>query len=492
MNDARLRRLLGGILAATTLSMAGLSVRDTVVEGIPSLRLMEGHGWSGSLKIESERGQLRASLEGVPDSVLQVFDRNPFARMAGLTRPLHFPPRVTKTRLVLPKVAALPLLRGMGVARATADKVAVSKARTRGTAPISEPKATQPLPIAVPTPPVPDATGTDTPSMDARKFAKSGPDTPEVAKPTVEHPASPSVAIPSAPAPDTPSTTAPKPVTAPEASAPEVPSPDSVASPSSPSVPEAAQVDGAETPVAAAHKGVFTVVIDAGHGGKDPGARGAKADGTPVLEKMATLQVALKLRDALASHKGIRVVMTRDKDVFVELSGRTRIANAAKGDLFISLHCNSLPAGSKRRDEVDGFMVYLLREAVDQRDKAIERRENEAINYETGAHQTKEALSPVEWMLLDHQLNLYTKESERFAGLVVRKLQSEGPVTKERTGASQAGFFVLVGALMPSVLIEMGYVSSPADAAALTDPARQKKIAESIAEAIDQFRAGKR
>jgi N-acetylmuramoyl-L-alanine amidase len=237
---------------------------------------------------------------------------------------------------------------------------------------------------------------------------------------------------------------------------------------------------------------VFTVVVDAGHGGKDPGASGRREDGETVLEKMSTLQIARKLRDALSDRKGIKVVMTRDQDVFVELGGRTRIANAAKGDLFVSLHCNSLPHESKRRDEVGGFMVYLLREAKDASDRAIERRENEAIRYETGERQKKESLSPVEWMLLDHQLNEYTKESERFAGLVVRKLQSEGPVVKERTGAGQAGFFVLVGALMPSVLVEMGYLSNPSDVAALSDPQRQERIAQGIAQAIESFRNTRR
>ncbi|HXP90710.1 MAG TPA: N-acetylmuramoyl-L-alanine amidase [Fibrobacteria bacterium] len=469
MTGPRLPLLLGWILAASSLSLGGLSVKDTVVYGIPSLRMMEGKGWNGNLKIDSERGQLRATLEGMPDSVLVVFDRNPFARMGGLTRPMRFPPRVTKSRLVLPKETALALLHRMGVGRAAADKVDLVGARKK---------------IA------------DT-SVDARKpsrpmVAPMPPraDTPEVADRRVDTPSSPVVDTPASPDLDTPSV--PDAVSAPAVRTPEAPSADTVAIPQTPATPEVTGTEDAEPPAAASRKGVFTVVVDAGHGGKDPGARGRKADGTTVLEKMATLQVALKLRDVLAGHKGIKVVMTRDKDVFVELSGRTRIANAAKGDLFISLHCNSLPAGSKRRDEVDGFMVYLLREAMDERDKAIERRENDAINYETGEHQTKEALSPVEWMLLDHQLNLYTKESERFAGLVVRRLQSEGPVAKERTGASQAGFFVLVGALMPSVLIEMGYVSSPADAEALTDSARQKKIAEAIAEAIEQFRSGKR
>jgi N-acetylmuramoyl-L-alanine amidase len=466
MIDSRLPRLLGWILAASSLSMGGLSVKDTVVFGIPSLRLMEGRGWDGNLRIDSERGQLRATLEGVPDSVLVVFDRNPFAQMGGLTRPLRIPPRVTKSRLVLPKATALALLHRMGVARAAVDKVAVARTPRK----ISD-TSVAPIPPGAEMPKA-VATGAGTPTPSAVVAPSS---------PVVDTPTSPGLDTPVAPAPDA--------VSAPAARSPEAPEADTVAIPETPTTPDVAK---AEPPAATVHKGVFTVVVDAGHGGKDPGARGRKADGTTVLEKMATLQVALKLRDALAGHKGIKVVMTRDKDVFVELSGRTRIANAAKGDLFISLHCNSLPTGSKRRDEVDGFMVYLLREAMDERDKAIERRENDAIDYETGAHQTKEALSPVEWMLLDHQLNLYTKESERFAGLVVGKLQSQGPVAKERTGASQAGFFVLVGALMPSVLIEMGYVSSPADAAALTDPARQRRIAESIAESIEQFRSGKR
>jgi len=257
-------------------------------------------------------------------------------------------------------------------------------------------------------------------------------------------------------------------------------------------VPEEPAESTASPRGAPARKGVFTVVIDAGHGGKDPGAIGKRADETAVQEKMSTLAVARRLRDQLASRKDVRVVMTRDQDVFLELAERTRRANAAKGDLFVSLHCNSLPANSKRRDEVGGFMVYLLREAKDENDRAIERRENEAIRYETGERQKKQALSPVEWMMLDHQLNQYTKESERFAGLVVRKLGTEGPILKERTGAGQAGFFVLVGALMPSVLIEMGYVSNPSDAQSLTESDRQDRIARGIADAVDAFRAGKR
>lgn len=234
-------------------------------------------------------------------------------------------------------------------------------------------------------------------------------------------------------------------------------------------------------------KGVFTVVLDAGHGGKDPGAVGKKVGGKPLLEKDATLAIAKMVRDELRGHKGIRVVLTRDQDEFLSLGERTRIANKEKGELFVSIHCNSLPTASKRRDEVQGFMIYLLREAKSEADRAIERRENEAIRFETGERQRKEALSPLEWVMLEHQLNLFTKESERFAEIVVKNMESKGPVKKERTGAGQAGFFVLVGALMPSVLIETGYVSNDADARNLGSVSGRKAIARQIARSIQEF-----
>jgi len=427
-------------LGLAPLAWGSLSVKDTVVMGVPSVRLMEGEGWEGELKIDSERGEPRASLEGSKDSVLVVFDRNPFARMAGRTRPLSHPPRVTKSRLVLPKWATADLFRRLGVVRLASA---------------SKPK----------------------PETSAKPVTR--PEPPQVALPAAPPPVSP--APPSLDPPDAPDV----PDSADAATSPSPTESTAVAAAHAPSVPEVAS----PTPP---RKGTFTVVIDAGHGGKDPGASGKRSDETQVLEKMATLQIARKLRDQLNGRKDIHVVMTRDQDVFVELAERTHRANAAKGDLFVSLHCNSLPTNSKRREEVDGFMVYLLREAKDESDRAIERRENEAIRYETGERQKKEALSPVEWMMLEHQLNQYTKESERFAGLVVRKLQSEGPVTKERTGAGQAGFFVLVGALMPSVLVEMGYLSNASDADALSDTDRQERVARGIADAIESFKASRR
>jgi len=432
--------LLTLLFWGATLSRAEVSVKDTLVNGIPSIRFMAGPGTEGQLKIAQERGVLRASLEGTSDSILVVFDRNPFAQMMGRTRPLIFFPRVTKTRLVLAKSTASTLIRNLGLnlqAPARPDAVVATAPPLKETTPSraapSPAVAASPTVSAPPPPPLAPKVSDDAPDSDASKMDDTSDPDP-------------------------------------------VDSENSTAS---------------DAPTRPERKGTFTVVIDAGHGGKDPGAMG-KLDDQDVMEKMATLQVARKLRDELAKFPNIKVVMTRDKDVFLELAERTRIANTSKGDLFVSLHCNSLPFNSKRREEVKGFMVYLLREAKDENDRAIERRENEAIRYETGERAKKQSLGPVEWMMMEHQLNLYTKESERLAGLVVRNLSKEGPVDKERTGAGQAGFFVLVGALMPSVLIEMGYVSSSEDAVSLTDPAHQKRIAAGIAKSVEEFRKTRR
>lgn len=262
--------------------------------------------------------------------------------------------------------------------------------------------------------------------------------------------------------------------------------PVAVAAPKEPEPPSAPEVAAVPTRSRKELK-EFTVVIDAGHGGKDPGASGKTADGKTVREKDVTLAVARKLRDQLRK-QGFKVVMTRDDDRFEELKSRTSIANKAKGDLFVSLHCNAVPA---RKDKVKGFRVYLLREAQSEKDKAIERRENAAIALESPRNKAKKGLSPIEWMQIEHQLNQFTKESERVSGLLVANLGKLSAIKKEHTGAGQAGFFVLVGALMPSVLIEMGYVSHPTEMTVLADVEQQDRIAAGISSSITTFFSGK-
>ena len=230
-------------------------------------------------------------------------------------------------------------------------------------------------------------------------------------------------------------------------------------------------------------KKVHTVIIDPGHGGKDSGALGLKAK-----EKDLTLAVGKKLRAELEK-RGYAVRMTRDSDVFITLKQRPELASKWKGDLFVSLHCDAIAGDATRKAQTKGFKAFILREAESEEDKAIARRENKFIDEASDAGARRE-LSPVEWILLEHQLNLYTKESEEFAYELVQSLAVESvPIPKNGSGAGQAGFYVLVGAFMPAVLLEMGFISNPAEEKYMASEAGQDELAAKIADGIDRYRA---
>ncbi|HKP96365.1 MAG TPA: N-acetylmuramoyl-L-alanine amidase [Fibrobacteria bacterium] len=221
-----------------------------------------------------------------------------------------------------------------------------------------------------------------------------------------------------------------------------------------------------------------TIIIDPGHGGKD---QGAMVSG--VNEAQVTLAVAKELKAALLK-LGYKALMTREEDQFVSLPDRPKFASERGGDLFISLHCNSINGSMKRKKTVTGFIAYILREGESEEDKALARRENEAIS---GEGKSKAEISPVEWILLEHQLNLYSKESEGFVEHIIQEFGGF-QIGKYATGASQAGFYVLVGAFMPAVLFEMGYLTNDEDRRTLTSEKGQKQIAERLAKAIDKYR----
>lgn len=222
-----------------------------------------------------------------------------------------------------------------------------------------------------------------------------------------------------------------------------------------------------------------TVIIDPGHGGKDQGAMVAG-----VNEAQVTLAVAKELKAAL-TRLGYRALMTRESDTFISLPDRPKFASEKGGDLFISLHCNSIGGAPKHKQQVSGFTAYILREGESEEDKALARRENEAIGAEGG--KSKAEISPVEWILLEHQLNLYAKESESFAADLIGAFEGNG-IPKYQTGASQAGFYVLVGAYMPAVLFEMGFLTNDQDRRVLASEKGRRQIAERLAKAIDQYR----
>ena len=190
------------------------------------------------------------------------------------------------------------------------------------------------------------------------------------------------------------------------------------------------------------------IVVDAGHGGKDPGAIGVYG----TREKDITLAVAKKLKSLLES-LGVKVVMTREEDEFIELYKRGQIANSNGGKLFISLHCNSMPY---KPHNANGFEVYILRPGKTEDAIRIAERENAVIKLEENYEERYKRLTDESYILTAMAHNVYVKNSERFAEILNNEAKKGLDI--KINGVDQAGFYVLVGATMPSVLIEMGYL----------------------------------
>lgn len=197
------------------------------------------------------------------------------------------------------------------------------------------------------------------------------------------------------------------------------------------------------------------IVIDAGHGGRDPGAIGYRG----TKEKDVNLGIALKLGKLIEkNHKDIKVVYTRDDDRFIELYRRGQIANMNNGKLFISIHCNSTDErpGTRRGSE-----VYLLRPGRTEDAIRIAEKENSVIKLEEGYEERYKHLSDENFILTAMASTANVKHSEKFAGILSEKFERSLPL--KNNGVKQAGFYVLVGASMPSVLIETGYINHPED-----------------------------
>ncbi len=224
---------------------------------------------------------------------------------------------------------------------------------------------------------------------------------------------------------------------------------------------------------------IKTIVLDPGHGGKDPGAIGFNG----FKEKEIVLAVGLKLKSKL-EEKGFAVKMTRNSDEFIELGNRPKMASDWGGDLFLSLHCNAIE-GKERQQRAEGFTFYILRAGGSEEDKAIARRENQAIALESDK-KGKTEISPAEWIILDNQLALYAEKSALLAGYLVESFDG-GSIKKVQKGASQAGFMVLVGAYMPAVLAELGFITHQNDATYMSSEKGQNEIAENLAKAIVNF-----
>lgn len=226
-----------------------------------------------------------------------------------------------------------------------------------------------------------------------------------------------------------------------------------------------------------------TVVVDAGHGGRDPGSLINTGSGT-VPEKTVALAVSLKLRDALEA-RGVSVVMTRTRDTLIALHDRGPIANRARGDLFVSVHVNAANPGWRNASATRGFETYFLAEAKTEDEARVARMENEAVKFETTTETSRS--DPLGFILRDMAQNEHLRESLTLATLIQGSMKAVHPGPNR--GVKQAPFSVLVNSFMPSVLVEIGFGSNPAEARWMTSPAEQQKLAEAIADACVEFLA---
>lgn len=230
----------------------------------------------------------------------------------------------------------------------------------------------------------------------------------------------------------------------------------------------------------------FVVVIDPGHGGKDYGAIGATTN-----EKTINLNVAKKLGDKIKekySTDDVKVVYTRDKDVFIALNERAKIANNANGDLFISIHVNSLPKKNKRRATVSGAEVYTCGLHRSESNLAVAQRENAVMYLEEDYSQKYQGFdpnSPESYIAFELNQSMHLDRSIEFATLAKDYLvNTAGRADK---GVKQAGFWVLWSVGMPSVLIELDFISNPNAERFMASKNGADKMAKSLYQAFEEY-----
>ena len=229
----------------------------------------------------------------------------------------------------------------------------------------------------------------------------------------------------------------------------------------------------------------FTVVIDAGHGGKDPGAVSANGK---VYEKDVTLKVALMVGDAIAkNHPDVKVLYTRKTDVFVGLNERARMANKADADLFISIHVNA--AHNRTAKGAETYTLGVEEERT-ERNLEIAKRENGVILLEDNHEKTYANFnpnSPESYIIFEYMQSEYVKESIHIAQYVQENFANDA--NRHDRGVRQAGFLVLNATSMPSILVELGYISNVEEAKYLASAPAQQRLSACISKAFDTYYA---
>jgi N-acetylmuramoyl-L-alanine amidase len=221
-------------------------------------------------------------------------------------------------------------------------------------------------------------------------------------------------------------------------------------------------------------KAIRRIVIDPGHGGKDPGTIGAR--GTE--EKAVNLKLAQELAEALREDGGYEVLMTRTDDTFIPLAQRSKLANDYKADVFVSIHCNA-----SLSSKLKGFEVYFLSEhASDPHADATAKLENSSLALEGQKVPSPDAVSAVLRSLVK---TAYINDSSELGALIDRHLGDR--LSEPSLGVKQAGFYVLRGAEMPAILIETGFLSNSKEEKLLQKGSFHKKLVEGIAAGIAAY-----
>ena len=221
-----------------------------------------------------------------------------------------------------------------------------------------------------------------------------------------------------------------------------------------------------------------TIVVDAGHGGKDPGA-----SGNGVVEKKVALAVALKLGEYLKKMPNTKVVYTRKKDVFIELNERARIANHSGADLFISIHCNANPS-----TRPFGSETYTLGLHRTQDNLEVAKTENSVIFFEDDYEKQYEGFDPnndEDYIILTLMQNVNLDQSIKLSTSIQKQFKER--VGRKSRGVKQAGFLVLRKTTMPGVLIELGFLSNSKEAKFLNSAKGQDYMASAIYRAIRDY-----
>ena len=220
-----------------------------------------------------------------------------------------------------------------------------------------------------------------------------------------------------------------------------------------------------------------TIVLDAGHGGKDPGTMGQRG----TKEKDIALDITKRVGLLLEKNTKLKVVYTREEDVFIPLWKRTKIANESNGKVFLSIHLNGSP-----NKAVYGFETYLLRPGKTEDAIEVASRENEVIKFEDRTDNRYKDLSGENLIMATMAQSIFMRESEELAAMIQEEMAKK--IKSKNRGVKQAGFHVLIGASMPNILVEAGYLTNRNEEKNLRNAKYRQSIASCIYKAIVKFR----